>query len=261
MPKTTPADEEVIPPASPESQALEVPETPPEVPPEEVIEEAPAPPPVEPQAPTEDEQAILKKRLSGALQENEKRSEELRRAKRLQVDMVRESPNYIHRIAEEDPSMANKVIQEVWGSEGIRSYKQLQEHIKLQEIRTVDPEAYETKKELLEVKSKLDAREEREQIKLRKDFLKSKGISDNPYDPNFKKLEDSISLLNPQLIKDDYEQALNLAWNLVSDPAPSPSSPKPTINAGGGISAVPPVRSSSGKTELSWVYDQWKQQK
>lgn len=258
MPNTTPADE-VMPPASPESQVPETPETPPEVP--EVIEEAPVNPPEEPKTPPEDEQAVLKKRLSGALQENEKRGEELRRAQRLQVDMVRENPAYVHRIAQEDPSMANKVIQEVWGSEGIRSYKQLQEHIKLQEIKDTDPETYETKKELLEVKSKLDAREQREQTKLRKDFLKSQGITDNPYDPNYKKLEESLSLLNPQLVKDDYEQALKLAWNLVSDNSHTPVTPKPTIVAGGGMSEAPPVKPSSGKTELSWVYESWKKQK
>jgi len=254
MSQTTPADDQLDP-VSPAPDVTDVT-------PEEPIEDQKEPENLDAPAPSEDEQATLKKRLSGALQENEKKGEELRKALRIQAEMVRESPNYIHRIAQEDPSMANKVIQEVWGNEGIRSYKQLQEHIKLQEVKDTDPEAYETKKELLEVKSKLEAKEQREKTRLQKRFLKEKGFSDNSYDPTYQKLEEALSFLNPKVVQDDYEEALKLAWNIVTNDSPiQPPSPKPSFSAGGGVPATPPINPSNGKSEFSWAYDMWKKQK
>lgn len=207
--------------------------------------------------PEEEDQAVLKKRLSGALSENERKGEELRKALKLQADMVRDNPEYINRIAQEDPTMANKVIQEVWGHAGIRSYKQLQEFIKLQEMKESNPEVYNTQKELMDVKNRLQVREERERTKAKKDFLKSKGITDNQYDPANTKLEEALTLVNPNVIENDYEAALQIAYNIAtghqSMPTAAPS-PKPTLGTGGGgMPAAPmPVAPASGGPKSSW---------
>lgn len=208
--------------------------------------------------PEEDEQAVLKKRLSGALSENERKGEELRKALKLQADLVRDNPDYINKIVQEDPIMGNKVIQEVWGHAGIRSYKQLQEFIKLQEMKESNPEVYNTQRELMEVKGKLQAKEEREREKTKKDFLKERGLTGNQYDPAYAKLEEALTLVNPNVIENDYEAALQIAYNIAVGQqaiAATPPQPKPTLGTGAGAGTPPapmPASSASGGQKSEW---------
>ena len=221
---------------------------------EEEKEEAPIP------APKKQEDAVFNKRLSNALTENEKKGAELKRALQMQVEWVRENPEYIHRIASSDPGMANKVIQEVWGSRGIRSYKQLQDYVKLQELKDSDPSGYETKRELFEVKAKLEERERRERERVKKEFLKDKGIINNPYDPKFQRVEEALNLLNPKILEEDYEEALKLAFKISSGSVQSPQAPseKPTMSVGAGKVATPGVQKTGERSEFTWLYDAWK---
>jgi hypothetical protein len=194
---------------------VEVPEFAPAAKKEEVVEEKKeevAPVEVPPQE--EDEQAILQKRLKGAITEVEKKNDEVRRVVELQVDLVKDNPELIHKIATSDPVLANKVILKVWGAEGIRSYKQLMERAKIEELKATDPTLYETKSEMMRIKAQLEAQRIKEQEKAKKAFLASKKILENEYDPKYKKLQEAMDNLNPALVTEDYEKALGMAHTI-----------------------------------------------
>lgn len=222
-----------------------------EKPQEEIAPEAPVP---------QEEEAVLKKRLSGAISEVEKRNEESRRFVDIQTEQVRENNELIHKVAASDPLLANKVIQKVWGSQGIKSYKQLLERARLEELKTVNPEAYETKKALLDVQSKLATVEEKEQKLARAKFLDKKGILDNDYDPNYRKLMSALTNVNPSLITEDYEKALSIAYASEFSDGRAITVPKeaPTLSIGGGNRPAPlPVTQSAASSQSQWMAEQF----
>lgn len=196
-------------------------------------QEAPTPP--------KDEQADLKIRLSDAIDKVEKRNEESTRFIDLQADQVRENNELIHKVAASDPLLANKVIQKVWGVQGIKSYKQLLERSKLEELKSVNPEAYETKKALLDVQSKLASVAEKEQKIVRNKFLSDKGILENEYDPNYRKLMSALDNVNPSLLSEDYDKALRIAYaSEFSDSRPIQKPIEmPSLQVGGGSKPAP----------------------
>jgi len=189
----------------------------------------------------EEEEVVLKKRLSGAISEVEKRNEEARRYVELQADIVKENNELIHKIAANDPTLANKVINKVWGTQGIRSYKQLLERSKLEELRTTNPDVYETKRKLMDVEARLMAAEEKERTAIRKKFLTDNGIMENEYDPNYRKLMDALDSLNPSLVTEDYQRALRMSKSIAfADDKPIVKVPEaPTLQIGGGKKPAP----------------------
>lgn len=204
----------------------------------------------------EEEDAILKKRLSGAISEVEKRNEEARRFVELQTDQVRENNELIHKVAATDPLLANKVVQKVWGVQGIKSYKQLLERSKLEELKTVNPEAYETKKALLDVQSKLASVAEKEQKIVRNKFLSDKGILENEYDPNYRKLMSALDNVNPTLISEDYDKALKIAYaSEFSEARPIQKAIEmPSLQVGGGKQPAPlPSTQPKLSDQSSWL--------
>jgi len=202
-----------------------------------------------------DEQATLKKRLSGAISEVEKKNEEVRKIVDLQVELVTTNPDLIHRIAATDPVLANKVIQKVWGATGVRSYKQLVERVKLEELKEENPELYETKKELTEIKDRLTDRETRERESIRKSFFSKKGILENEYDPNFVRLQNALDRLNPSFIQEDYEKALEFAHKMEFSEEPVIKKESvPTLSVGGGVKPAPlPETKPPVSEQSSWL--------
>lgn len=207
-----------------------------------------------------DEQAVLQKRLQGAISEVEKKNEEVRRVVDLQAELVTDNPDFIHKIAASDPILANKVIQKVWGGAGIRSYKQLQERVKLEQIKETSPELYETKSKMLQIEADLEARKVKDQTRTREEFLKIKGIQNNEYDPKFQKIQQAMESLNPSLIEQDYEKALEMASRIaLGDYQPVVSAAQPPIQATIGVGNKPapmPAVKLAVSEQSSWLADQ-----
>lgn len=214
-----------------------------------------------PDAPQEGDQAELKTRLTNAITEGEKKNEELRKAVDIQAEIVRTQPEFIEKIAATDLEMANKVVAKVWGEHGIRSYKQLVERVQkeaeLEEVKQKNPELYETKKELSDVKERLERSEQKERNQARKKFLESKGILENEYDPNFKKFQDSLQFINPTILQEDYGKALELAHNLAFGSSQVVTrAPLPTIDAGQGTPPAPIPAAPQITTGNPWLSSQ-----
>jgi hypothetical protein len=207
----------------------------------------------------EGDQAELKTRLSAAIDDGVKKNEELRKAVDLQAEFVAENPELINKIAATDPNMANRVTEKVWGHLGIRSYKQLLEKAKqeaeLSTLKESNPDLYEIKKELSETKAEIQARNERDEETTRKTFLKSKGILENEYDPKFSKFQESLKLLNPSLVKENYGQALELAHSLAfGGSKPIKEVPAPTLDLGGGTPPAPiPTQKPPVTEQSNWL--------
>ncbi len=231
---------------------------------EETPEVAPIPPEDSQPEPTE-EQATLKKRLSGAISEVEKKNEEVRQLVDLQAEQVTANNDLIHKVAERDPVLANKVVQRVWGTQGIRSYKQLLERSKLEALKESDPKTYNTEKELFEIKSKLATYEEKDQKKTRDKFLESKGIKENEYDPKYKKLTEALESLNPILVQEDYDKALKLAHSIAfsEDREVISEVPEvPTLSMGGGKKMAPlPSSKPAYSDQTTWLANQLNKQR
>lgn len=252
--------------SEPNAEVTTQPETPdiPKVP--ESEQEANPESGMEQEAPAQEdpEDANLKKRLNGAISKVEKQNEELRKAINLQAELVQESPEFIHKIAATDPEMANKVVQKIWGGSGIRSYKQLIEAAKkeaeLEEMKGKNPDLYETKKKMMELESKLQEREQREQEAIRTKFFKKNNILENEYDPNYRKFQESLNLINPELIEKDYGKALELAHSLAFSkvkPMPVKEVEPPTVSVGGGKApAVMPSTQPPMSEQSVWLSQQ-----
>ncbi len=240
--------------------------TPPEIAPAEektgaVTEEVPVEPP-EPVTPTpaKSEEQVTQERLKGAIEKIQKLGEENDSALDLNAEIVADDPDFIHKIAEKNMVLANKVIQKLWGSQNIRSYKQLLDRVKLQELATTNPELYETKVELAEVKTELTTRKEQEDKETRSKFFASKNISDNEYDPNYQKVENALQYVNPDIVKKDLKKAYELAYNIAygtSTPAPKASIPGPSV--GGGTPPVPVPEVKAGPQGDTWLAQQLNQ--
>lgn len=220
------------------------------------VTEQPKPEATETPAPQEEEEVTLKRRLTDTISKVEQRNEESRRFIELQADQVRENNELIHKVAATDPVLANKVIQKVWGTQGIKSYKQLLERSKLEELRTTDPLAYETKRELQEIKAQLADRKEKDQSSVRNQFLRDKGIQENEYDPNYRKLLSAFDDLNPSLVSEDYDKALKTAYSIAfADNKPVMRVPEvPTLSVGGGKKPAPlPNNQPLVSDQSSWL--------
>lgn len=231
---------------TPETQPIETPE----------IVEAPVPP----------EEDTLKKRLDGAIEKVEKTNEELRKTVDLQAEFVTENPELINKIAASDPNMANRIVEKVWGHLGIRSYKQLIEKAKqeaeLETIKEKDPDLYETKKEISEMKAKLEERDQRDHETARKSFLKSKGILENEYDPNFLKFQEALGAINPLIIKEDPKKAFEFAHSIAfSSSKPIKETPTPTLDMGGGTPPAPLPAVNQQFTGNPWLAEKLKEQR
>ena len=154
------------------------------------------------------------KRIQNAVAAVEKKNEEVRTLLEVQADMVRDNPEYIARIAERDPSLADRVVEKVWGEDGIRSYSQLIKRAEQEKIKDSQPELYATNIKLQEMEDKLKQREMKDKAIASQNFFAAKGIIPNEYDENYKKVTENLKYINPQVIEQDYEKALTMAYNL-----------------------------------------------
>ena len=224
------------------------------------ISSAPGAPAPEAVAPGPEDQATLDKRLKGAISEVERTNADLAKAVDVQIAIVQENPELIHKIAGADPRMANRIIEKLWGEHGIKTYKHLRERIELEGLKEENPTAYESKKELTQIKERLDAREEKDRKIILNRFLDERGIQNNEYDPNFKRLQESLGVLNPSIVAEDYGKALGMAHSLgFPQGATAPGAEPPTMNYGSGQPANLPTSKPQITPQSSWLAGQFKQ--
>lgn len=207
-----------------------------------------------PPAPTASE-LDADKRLKGAIEKVEAVNERLRKSVELNTTLVSENPDLIHKIAATDPAMADQIVEKLAGDKGLKSYKQLQEHAKLEEIKEKSPEVYEVKKEVAALTQKLTASEVKEKKSTEAEFFKEKKVVVNEYDPNYMKVQEALKTLNPELVRDDYKTALNAAYKLVFSDSPFIyQGETPTVNLGGGMSPPPlPEMRPQVSQQSSWL--------
>lgn len=186
-----------------------------------------------------DQQAVDKKRIKNAIESVERKNEEVRRMVELQAEIVSENPDLIHKIAATDPNVANQVVKKVWGESGINSYKQLlqkaKEATELESIRETNPDLYQTKLEMQRVTAKLEKAAQKEQERSRKSFFESKKILMNEYDPNYRKVTEALQYVNPSIVEEDYDKALELAYTFAfsgAKPISSARAEAPSVSTG-----------------------------
>lgn len=211
----------------------------------------------------DDQQAVDKKRIKNAIESVERKNEEVRRMVELQAEIVAENPDLIHKIAATDPNVANQVVKKVWGESGINSYKQLlqkaREATELESIKDTNPDLYQTKLEMQKVTAKLEKAAQKEQERTRKSFFESKKILVNEYDPNYRKVNDALQYINPSIVEEDYEKALELAYTFAfsgTKPIPSTRAEAPSVSTGQPQPAnvMPSSKGLSGQS--TWLADQ-----
>lgn len=201
-----------------------------------------------------------KERLKGAIDKIASQGEELKAIVDLQSELVSDNPELIHQIALKNPLLANRIVEKVWGESGIRSYKQLTEYVKLEAIKDSNPDLYETKKEMLELKAELNLRREKE-IKLEEEsFLKSKGIMRNEYDPNYKKVQEALNMVDAKVRKNDPKTALKVAYSFAfADAKPvivAKSAPSVASIGGGAQPPVLPASTPAQSSDSAWLGSQ-----
>lgn len=196
-------------------------------------------------------------RIKKAIKSVETSNQRLAEVVNLQADLVAETPELIHKIQEKNPDLANRIIQKVWGeTAGVKTYKDLLERAKLEQLRESNPELYETKRELAEIRARLTEKEQREAKLAEEKFLKARGVIVNDYDPNYKKVKEALQLVNPTLVKDDYSKALELAYGIAFAKTPPsktvPLQAKPA--ASGSNPPVLPEQSEFQSSQSDWLY-------
>lgn len=174
------------------------------------------------------------KRVKHAIAAVEKKNEEVRNLIEFQADLVRDNPEYISKLAEKDMSLADRVVEKVWGSDGVKSYKQLMKQVEMEQYKTSSPELYETNLKLSKIEEELAQRKSQDKAIAAQNFFNSKGIVPNDYDDNYKKVQESLKLVSPQVVENDYVKALELAYVLAQSAASPSHSSAPTIPSIGG---------------------------
>lgn len=175
------------------------------------------------QAPVGESQDTEAKRLVNALDKVEKTNDELRKVVDLQASLVSEDPALLDKIHGSNPVMANRIVEKLYGQDGIKTFNQLQERNRLEALRSQDPNAYESKKELQELRAKMEERDRKDRDGILSSFLSKHGIQATEYDQRYKSLTEALGSLNPSLVQEDLPKALNLASQIAfktSAPAP-----------------------------------------
>jgi len=207
----------------------------------------------------EEDKATLDKRLKGAISKVEQANADLAKAVDVQVAIVQENPELIHKIAGADPKMANRIIEKLWGERGIKTYKHLQEAVEMEELKKQNPVAYESKREMAELKKRLDDREAKDRDYVMNQFLATQGIQKNDYDPNFKRLQEALDSINPAIVASDYGRALELAHKIAFGGGQvSPGAEAPTMSYGSGQPSTLPNSKPRLSEQTAWLANEFK---
>jgi len=212
-------------PADPEGQPTEqepTGEPPVEEKPEEPKEETPEEPKADPEqkpdpeTPSADPEGQPTKSLEELQKDWEnanKKISEMGEAKakllKTNLALVEKNPDLIKDIHENDPDTAQHIIKEKWGYD---SYEELMAHARIDELKESDPDAAKREEELLTVKKDNERILKQLRSGAEKSFYEGKGIQNNPFDPKYQTIQEALKKVSPDLVKDNYAEALELAY-------------------------------------------------
>uniref|UniRef100_A0A6H1ZR28 Uncharacterized protein n=1 Tax=viral metagenome TaxID=1070528 RepID=A0A6H1ZR28_9ZZZZ len=197
----------------------------PEVKPEETPKEEPKADPEQkpaPQAPSADPNGQPKKsaeELQKDWENANKKISELGEAKaklfKTNLSLVNKNPDLIKDVHEDDPELAVQIIKEKWGYD---SYDELMAHARIEEMKESDPDSAKREEELLKVKKDNERILKQLRGGAEEAFYTQKGIQNNPFDPKYQAVQEALKKVSPDLLKDNYAEALNLA-HIIAFPA------------------------------------------
>jgi hypothetical protein len=195
--------------------------------------ETPATPELNPSEPPQEHD--WKKRFEGTSQAHKQLSEEHQQVIDTNVKLVEKNPDLLEHLAESNPKLADQVSKKLHG----KDYSTYLKDIELENLKGSDPEKYEQEQRLRKVEQR-----EKERIETdRKEFLKSKGIKDNEFDPAYQKVKAELEALNPQFVEDNPVEAWEKAYRLAfpggnAQTQQSAAALAANTNKTGGLSAM-----------------------
>ena len=147
-----------------------------------------------------------KKRFDGVNQANERLTKDYSQLIDSNVKLVEKNPSVLEDLAETNPKLADEVSTKLYG----KNYQNYRAQKDLEEMKGDDPEGYKQEVRL----RTLEEREAKRVEQARIDFLKSKGISDNEFDPSFKKVQEQVELLNSKFVEEHPDRAWEIAYSI-----------------------------------------------
>lgn len=171
----------------------------PEKPTEQVKDETPSNPP-------NPQEHDWKKRFDGVDQAHKRLSEERVSLIDTNVKLVEKNPDLLEDLAETNSKLADEVSTKLYG----KNYQNYRAEKDLESMKDDNPDGYKQEVRL----RTLEERESKRVEQARTDFLKSKGISDNEFNPSLKKVQEQVELLNPKFVEDNPERAWEIAYGI-----------------------------------------------
>lgn len=148
----------------------------------------------------------------------QEKSEERKRAVLALTQVVKADPNHLKTVATYDKKLADEVAKEVFGH---ASYQDYVDATHLNELRATDPDKAEIEERLIKLEREHDqnkADREVETERLREQgltqFLTNKGLNQNQFDADYIAFNESLSLLDPNLVASNPLKAYETAFQL-----------------------------------------------
>jgi len=125
--------------------------------------------------------------------------------------MVEKNPDLIKDINDNDPDTAKHIIKEKWGYD---SFEELMAHARIDELKESDPDGAKREERLLKVEKDNQQLLTQLHSGVEDSFYKDKGILNNPFDPKYQAVQEGMKKVNPELVKSNYGEALQLAHSI-----------------------------------------------
>ena len=127
------------------------------------------------------------------------------------IDLMDDNPDLIKDIYGRDPKLADQIIQKHWG---YTSFDELMAHARVSELEATDPDQADIERRLLEVESSNKTLRSKLQKTAEESFYLNKGISQNPFDPNYQAVQNALDKVSPILIQENFSEALEIAHSI-----------------------------------------------
>jgi len=147
-----------------------------------------------------------KKRFEGTSQAHKQLSEEHQQVIDSNVKLVEKNPELLNDLADTNPKLADQVSRKLYD----KSYDSYRKDKELESLKKSDPDRYAQEKRIKTLEERDATRTESD----RKDFLKSKGIKDNEFDPAYKKVKAQLNMFNPEYVEESPSEAWSKAYQL-----------------------------------------------
>lgn len=169
----------------------------------------------------------IEKKYTEASNKIRLQGEELSRFEKVTQSMVEDNPESIHKLAKENPKLADKIVSKLWGEEHeVKTYQELIDKVqglaKTQEnevLRESNPDLYAVRQELAEVKEFMNKFKSKEDTMIMNDFISRHKELSEDRDP----LGEKRALLEEEMrnVKGDYPTRLEKAYRIIAADLPS----------------------------------------